>query len=678
VFWVDCGSEASAQGDFERIGDKCGWSLTGGQALVGVKDQLASSKRPSLVILDNCDDVRTDYSRYIPNGSKASVVLTTRLSDAKKYASVDPQDAKSRLFVQLKGLDADSAVKLVLDASEIDERSQQITDQARQIVTALDCHPLAITIASSLIRSAVYSLKEYVDALQQRLAQKELLDEVSEQARYQKVRTTFEVSAEALENLAATDPSAKAALALLDILGFMHHQNVSEEMFVRAWKHEETVLSKFGDADEDEDRDVTHLSAWHVTQCRSVFSSSPPDERTRLFRRARAHLERLSLVSVDGLEKSTSLHLMVHAWARERVLSPGEAWTGVASILALSAEGRTSWQPFTSQLVLHQEANFTTWNGVDEPNNDQWHVCRIWYAYAWQMCQAKSVDMLRICFQLLKQTQDLCDDHLEQPAVMQAQYLLGIAYLADGQISKAVETLEHVVKVQEKLAEDHPSRLASQHALAIAYQANGQISEAVEMLEHVVKVRAKLAEDHPSRLASQHELARAYLDNGQISKAVEMLEHVVKVREKLAEDHPSRLASQHGLAGAYLDNGQISEAVEMLEHVVKVREKLAEDHPDRLASQHALAGAYLDNGQISEAVETLEHVVKVREKLAEDHPSRLASQHALAGAYRDNGQITEAMQLLKLVVMTKQRRYRVNHPSRTVSENLLASLMRKG
>jgi hypothetical protein len=69
--------------------------------------------------------------------------------------------------------------------------------------------------------------------------------------------------------------------------------------------------------------------------------------------------------------------------------------------------------------------------------------------------------------------------------------------------------------------------------------------------------------------------------------------------------------------------------------------------------------------------------VKVREMLAVDHPSRLASQHELAGAYQANGQIDKAMQLLKLVVMIKQRKYRVDHRSRTVSENFLAFLMRK-
>lgn len=54
------------------------------------------------------------------------------------------------------------------------------------------------------------------------------------------------------------------------------------------------------------------------------------------------------------------------------------------------------------------------------------------------------------------------------------------------------------------LAEDHPDRLTSQCVLAMAYQADGQVKKAAELLEHVMKVREKtLAEDHPDRLASQ-------------------------------------------------------------------------------------------------------------------------------------------------------------------------------
>jgi hypothetical protein len=83
-----------------------------------------------------------------------------------------------------------------------------------------------------------------------------------------------------------------------------------------------------------------------------------------------------------------------------------------------------------------------------------------------------------------------------------------------GKEKKAVELLEHVVRVRETtLAEDHPDRLTSQHELAIAYQTDGQVKKAVELLEHVVRVReTTLAEDHPYLLGSQHALLRLYRD----------------------------------------------------------------------------------------------------------------------------------------------------------------------
>jgi tetratricopeptide (TPR) repeat protein len=85
--------------------------------------------------------------------------------------------------------------------------------------------------------------------------------------------------------------------------------------------------------------------------------------------------------------------------------------------------------------------------------------------------------------------------------------------------------------------------------LAGAYQANGQVKEAVALLEHVVAVQQVLAEDHPRRLASQHVLARAYQANGQVKEAVELLDHVVAIKRTVfSETHPSRVVSEKALS----------------------------------------------------------------------------------------------------------------------------------
>ena len=113
--------------------------------------------------------------------------------------------------------------------------------------------------------------------------------------------------------------------------------------------------------------------------------------------------------------------------------------------------------------------------------------------------------------------------------------------------------------------EEHPDRLASQHQLAGAYLADGQIKKAVKLLEHVVAVQKKvIAEEHPDQLASQHQLAWAYQADGQVKKAVELLEHVVTVESRvLRDDHPSLLISMKALYDMYAEFTGDSDSVDI-------------------------------------------------------------------------------------------------------------------
>ncbi|EME39013.1 hypothetical protein DOTSEDRAFT_139523, partial [Dothistroma septosporum NZE10] len=260
----------------------------------------------------------------------------------------------------------------------------------------------------------------------------------------------------------------------------------------------------------------------------------------------------------------------------------------------------------------------------------------------------------------------------------------------DGRTRDAVSWLEESRERTLNLFEEKSVRLFAQHELAGTYLANGQVKEAVQLLEQVVAIRDRvLAEDHPDRLASQHELCRAYKANGQVKKAVQILEQVVAIRSRvLAEDHPDWLASQHELAGTYLsiepvEHWQVEKAVRLLEQVVAIRNRvLAEDHPYRLGSQYELAKAYLSIGpvehqQVEKAIGLLEHVVAVENQvLAEDHPDRLGSKHELARAYLliepvEHWQVEKAVRLLEQVVAIRNRVLAEGHPHRLGSKRLL-------
>jgi hypothetical protein len=77
--------------------------------------------------------------------------------------------------------------------------------------------------------------------------------------------------------------------------------------------------------------------------------------------------------------------------------------------------------------------------------------------------------------------------------------LVGRCLRVDGRMTEAVGWLEESCRLREELGEDNLDRLLSQHVLAGVYQADGQVQKAVQLLEHVVAVKEKvMAEEHPS------------------------------------------------------------------------------------------------------------------------------------------------------------------------------------
>lgn len=60
-------------------------------------------------------------------------------------------------------------------------------------------------------------------------------------------------------------------------------------------------------------------------------------------------------------------------------------------------------------------------------------------------------------------------------------------------IDKAIEFLRYDVESRENLDEDHPDRLSAEYRLAVGYKSRGHIDEAIELLEHIAKIEEKLA-----------------------------------------------------------------------------------------------------------------------------------------------------------------------------------------
>ena len=552
-----------------------------------------ASKGPSnghrwLLVIDNADSLSIDYSEYMPSGKGGDILLTTRNPECAIHNTVGSET--------LHGLELELASNLLLKASFLSESQwEENRTAAMVVVKILGSHTLAIIQAGAYVRKKLCSLEEYPLIFQKQ--KKSLLQSHSTAkiSTYGNVYKTFEVSAEYLEKSGL--PQNLDALNLLHILAFMHN-DVPETLFQRAADYA-TKIQNLEDQKSPLELSVSHISRLPIYMQQGWSSKLQDHQR---WRNARAVLKLLSLIAVrKGNEADeTSMHPLVHEWAKERQDCHAQrmAWQSAATILAMSCEGQLEFTPSFFDLqshvrvcVSHEIQKFTS-------DMSDTEAAQLLIQLA---CVLHHIGDERSFISLVPQICLRLEDEDGVSLAIEEQVKTFRAWVArmKGDPEEALHVLRELVEDRgQRLSEDHPDRLNSEHDLACAYLANGQINEAVELLEHVVKVREKLAEDHPERLASQHELGSTYLANGQIEEAVELLEHIVKVQEKLTEDHPNRLASQHELARAYIENGQIDEAVELLEHIVKVQEKLTEDHPDRIVSERALAEAYEARAQI--------------------------------------------------------------------------------
>jgi tetratricopeptide (TPR) repeat protein len=97
--------------------------------------------------------------------------------------------------------------------------------------------------------------------------------------------------------------------------------------------------------------------------------------------------------------------------------------------------------------------------------------------------------------------------------------------------------------------------------LAMAYFNNEQIKEAIQILEQVFAVEERvLRDDHPGFLRTMHGLAAVYKQDGQLEKAIQLLERVVQIAQRPEVEYLERSNARAFLANMYGINGQVEEA----------------------------------------------------------------------------------------------------------------------
>jgi tetratricopeptide (TPR) repeat protein len=220
-------------------------------------------------------------------------------------------------------------------------------------------------------------------------------------------------------------------------------------------------------------------------------------------------------------------------------------------------------------------------------------------------------------------------------AVARLQSVLGRTQLNLGYPKGAIALHTKARQTYEtRLGLDHPDTLTSMNDLASAYLANGQLNKAVQLIEQTLQKRQTiLGPNHADTLATMNNLATTYKELGQLDKSLSLHKQALeKSMAHLGPDHAETLTSMNGLANAYWDTGQLDKAIPLFEQALeKLKVEPGPDHPRTLIVMSNLADALVEAGQPERAVEMHEQILeKTKATLGADHPDTLESMNSLA------------------------------------------------
>jgi hypothetical protein len=429
VFWVPALSVEAFELAIGEIARELGIHIVAGKeedAKVLVRRYLSAARAGKwLLVVYNADDIeilegsgqKQGILRHLPERELGLTVFTTR--DHRIAQSLVRSDV-----VELSRMTEAEAVDILWHSlSRKDLLHNEATNT--QLLVELDCLPLAITQAAAYINcNKQVSLRKYLDLLKN--TEQDMVEimstEMRDPTRYEQtpsaVAKTWVVS---FAQMAQQDPNAAELLQYMSCI---------------AWK----AIPK---------------------------SILPPVEPAARMTSAIGALCSYSFITPRPDEETYDMHRLVHLAAR----------------VCVRQEGMTIE---TQRKTLEHFCNI--FPSDEYKNREAW---RDYMPHAAKLNDTKERGNAEI-------REKLC-------------LKVGRCLQVDGRILDAVRWLAESRDLSNTLAEDHPSRLASQHDLAHAYQANGQVKDAVQLLEQVVVIRNRvLAEDHPDRLASQQVLVWAY------------------------------------------------------------------------------------------------------------------------------------------------------------------------
>ena len=242
---------------------------------------------------------------------------------------------------------------------------------------------------------------------------------------------------------------------------------------------------------------------------------------------------------------------------------------------------------------------------------------------------------------------------------------LGSTQTSLGNLDEALRYFEEETKLFEELYEAYPQNVSFKNGLAISYEklgstqtSLGNLDEALRYFEEETKLFEELYEAYPQNVSFKNGLAISYsklgstqTSLGNLDEALCYFEEDLKLTKELYEAYPQNVGFKNGLAISYSKLGEtqtslgnLDEALRYFEEDTKLFEELYEAYPQNVGFKNGFAISYeklgstqTSLGNLDEALRYFEEETKLFEELYEAYPQNVSFKNGLAISYSKLG-----------------------------------------
>ncbi|KIL57586.1 hypothetical protein M378DRAFT_87700, partial [Amanita muscaria Koide BX008] len=534
VFWIDASSEHTIDLCLRQIGQKYKVDATPSSESVL---EWISDRDDWLVVFDNADGGCQVVEKFIPPGNRGGFLITSRDKGLARITS--------GTCLEVTEMGEDDAIALLLKSAMIDNNSVNVATAAKKLVAALGCIPLAIDQAGAYVMLSGCGLDHYLDLFMEHRAKLMSDEEFRGASLYNKTTYgTWEISTEAIKcrtegQNRGQSLAAQSALTLHKIFAFLHHDNISQEIFKNAALN---FMERKGEITNGLPQSISLLD------CKTLFLDDDGKWDGFQFEAGIKVLVSFSLIKSSG--KLYSVHPLVQTWSRDRIpVGNANASDYCKKSKALLA---------CSLRLDYQEDNY--------------RFCRLLAPHI----TANTEHGLKCIAD-----EEYFDDEAER---------FGLVYDRVGDWIQAEKPYSEMMNARkETLGASHPDTFIAMGNLASTYNNQGRWKEAENLKVQVMEARKEtLGASHPHTLTAMESL---------------FLQVMEARKEILGASHPHTLLAMGNLASTYRDQGRWKEAENLqVQQVMEARKEiLGASHPDTLTAMANLASTYRNQGRWKEA-----------------------------------------------------------------------------